>query len=251
MDSGWSMKHVHRLIVTSAVYQQSSRLDRDDLQVSQENRLYTRGPRHRLSAEEVRDNALSIAGMLSKRMFGPSVKPVQPEGLWRVIGKVDNSYRPSHGENRYRRGLYTYWRRSAPYPSFVAFDAPDRAACTVNRGRTNTPLQALTLMNDPVYLELAAGLTNVVLTHKENEAVDIQLAYAFRRCVSRQPNERELEILRTQYDKHLKRFQADPKSADALWDNWPAPKNISKPVLATWFLLSNTLLNLDETITKG
>jgi hypothetical protein len=152
-ERDWSMKQVLKTIVTSAAYRQSSHLSPALLKRDPYNLLYARGPRFRLTAETIRDNALAAAGLLSLKQGGPPVYPPQPEGIWRVTGEVDNNYYTSTGEDRYRRGLYTIWRRSGPYPSFVAFDAPDRSACVVARPRTNTPLQALTLLNDPVFVD--------------------------------------------------------------------------------------------------
>ena len=166
----WSMKHIHRLIVTSAAYQQSSRVSAELVKRDPDNKLYARGPRFRLDAEMIRDNALAVSGLLSRKMGGPPVMPVQPPGIWTVTGVVDNTYRTSQGEDRYRRGLYTIWRRSSPYPSFVAFDAPDRTSCIVKRPRTNTPLQALTLLNDPVYVEAALALARRITTLSEPPA---------------------------------------------------------------------------------
>ena len=157
MDNGWSMKRLLRTVVLSATYRQSARLtpllrERDD-----QNHLYARGPRVRLDAEMVRDNALAAAGLLSRKLYGPPIRPYQPEGLWNKIGGERVEYVVSAGEDRHRRGLYVVWKRGAPYPSFVNFDATARLACTVKRSRSNTPLQALTLLNDPVYVEAAAG----------------------------------------------------------------------------------------------
>ena len=158
MESGWSMKHIHELIVASATYRQSSRVTPKLLERDPQNRLLARGPRFRLPAEMIRDNALAVSGLLSTKAAGPPVFPPQPKGVWRHVGRNAPKYIVATGEDRFRRGIYTIWRRSAPYAAFVNFDAPDRAACVVKRPRTNTPLQSLTLLNDAAYVEMALAL---------------------------------------------------------------------------------------------
>ncbi|MEX2216114.1 MAG: PSD1 and planctomycete cytochrome C domain-containing protein [Phycisphaeraceae bacterium] len=247
----WSMKHLHRLIVTSATYRQSSRITPDLLQRDPTNTLLTRGPRFRLQAETIRDNALAIAGLLSDKMFGPPVYPPQPDGLWRVTGKVDNTYRTSQGEDRYRRGIYTVLRRSAPYPSFLAFDATDRGECTVKRPRTNTALAALTLLNDPVYVECAVTLAQRMLTNDPKMTVAQRAEYGMRLCVSRKPSPREIEIITAMYHDELARLKKDANVAKAILKDVKVPAGVDANELAAWFFVANALLNLDETITKG
>jgi hypothetical protein len=245
------MKAVHRLLVTSATYRQAARVSPDLLRRDPQNRLYARGPRVRLDAEAVRDNALAVSGLLCRTMGGPPLRPPQPPGIWNVTGVVDNTYRPSTGADRYRRGLYTVWRRSSPYPSFVAFDAPDRTSCVVQRPRTNTPLQALTLMNDPVYVEAAQALAARVLAERPAEGTRARLVYAFRLCLARHPTEEEARILEGVYGRAVARFEADPAAARALTEGRPAPAGADARQLAAWFHVATVLLNLDETITKG
>ena len=251
---GWSTKHVHRLIVTSAAYQQSSRVPSELVKRDPDNKLYGRGPRFRLDAEMIRDNALAVSGLLSVKMGGPPVMPPQPPGIWTVTGEVDNTYRTSQGEDRYRRGLYTIWRRSSPYPSFVAFDAPDRASCIVKRPRTNTPLQALTLLNDPVYVEAAIALARRIATSplaKGNPTVAERVEYGFRLCLARQPSSREMELLQAVYEQALTKYQANPTAARALLQSIPGSMDLDAAQWAAWFQVATVLLNLDETITKG
>ncbi|MGE3803238.1 MAG: PSD1 and planctomycete cytochrome C domain-containing protein [Gemmataceae bacterium] len=249
---GWSMKKIHRLIVTSATYRQTSRVTRELLQRDPENLLYARGPRFRLPAEAIRDNALAAAGLLSLKQGGPPVFPPQPAGLWNVIGKVDNTYRTSDGEDRYRRGIYTIWRRSAPYPSFVAFDAPDRSSCVVARPRTNTPLQALTLMNDPVFVEVAKALADRVLSERQDAALQDRIRHAFRLCLSRSPTEQEIAILEKLYQTERAIYAEKPASAKLVLGKWFDSARTRDPIeLAAWFKLASVLLNLDEMITKG
>jgi mono/diheme cytochrome c family protein len=249
--SAWSMKHIHRLIVTSATYQQSSRVTPDLLKRDPENKLYARGARFRLDAEMIRDNALAASGLLSGKMGGPPVFPPQPANLWSVTGNVDNTYRTSQGEDRYRRGLYTIWRRSSPYASFVAFDAPDRAACVVKRPRTNTPLQALTLLNDPAYVEAAVALGRRMAADDPARSISARIQYGFRLCLVRQPTAREAELLQKVYEQSLARYQADPKSARAVLQGALPDNNLDPVQWAAWFQVASVLLNLDETITKG
>ncbi|MCI0464707.1 MAG: DUF1549 and DUF1553 domain-containing protein [Gemmataceae bacterium] len=248
---GWSIKALHRLLVTSATYRQSARLSPGLRQKDPDNKLYGRGPRLRLDAETLRDNALAVSGLLSRRLGGPPVFPPQPAGIWTVTGVVDNTYRTSAGADRYRRGLYTIWRRSSPYPSFVAFDAPDRASCVVKRPRTNTPLQALTLMNDPVYVEAAVALAARILREQPQPDVEPRLVHGFRLCLARSPSEVEIGILTRIHQRALTRYQDDPTAARALVAAWPGAPTTDVAELAAWSHVATVLLNLDEMITKG
>ncbi len=246
----WSMKHILRLMVRSATYRQSSRVPAALLKRDPDNKLYARGPRFRLDAEAIRDNALAVSGLLSLKMGGPPVFPPQPAGVWNVTGVVDNTYRTSPGSDRYRRGLYTLWRRSSPYPSFVAFDAPDRAACIVKRPRTNTPLQALTLLNDPVYVEAALGLAHRMASETAAKNIGDRIVYGFRLCLARQPSATETGLLRRVYEQALMKYQTEPASARALLQN-AAGSDLDPASWAAWFQVATVLLNLDEMITKG
>ena len=248
--SGWSLKDVHRAIVTSSTYQQASKVSPQLLRRDPYNRLYARGPRLRMTAEQIRDNALAVSGRLASKLHGPPVYPPQPAGIWRVTGNVDNTYRTSTGEDRYRRGLYTVQRRSAPYPSFLNFDATDRSACVVKRTRSNTPLQALTLLNDPVYVELAAALADRVALEPISNDIDTKLQFAFRSCLSRSPRESELASLREIFDGALARYEADAKAARAVLGKHELPADCDAATWAAWFSVAQVLLNLDETITK-
>ena len=250
MENGWSVKHIHRLIVTSATYRQASTVTEDLLQADPKNKLYARGPRIRLSAEAIRDNALAVSGLLSRKLGGPPVYPPQPNGLWNVTGRVDNKYYTSKGEDRYRRGLYTIWRRSSPYPSFVAFDAPDRSSCVVKRPRTNTPLQALTLMNDPVYIEAAVAFADRILQEKPKADVQERIRYGFQTCLIRQPSNREIHVLERVYRQALARYQKAPKDAQKVVSYCSNIESKNHAEVAAWFQVTTVLLNLDETITK-
>jgi hypothetical protein len=230
MDSGWSMKHVIRTIVLSATYRQASQIAPELLARDDRNRLYARGPRFRLDAEMIRDNALAIAGLISLKQSGPPIRPLQPDGLWIKIGGEKYDYVPSPGEDRYRRGVYVVWKRAAPYPSFVNFDATERLTCTVRRSRSNTPQQALTLLNDPVYVEAAQAFAGRILAEMPHAGLEERLRHAFRLCNARPPDAAELHILRTLYQRQLA---------------------ASRTEIAAWQAVATALLNLDETITKG
>jgi hypothetical protein len=265
-DRGWSLKRVHRRIMQSATYRQSSRFRSDLVAKDPANLLLARGPRLRLSAEQIRDHALAVAGLLATKMHGPPVYPPQPDGIWRVTGQVDNTYRTSRGADAVRRGLYTVQRRSAPYPSFSSFDAPDRSACTVKRPRSNTPLQALVLQNDPVYVEAARSLadrlhgsptrkrgsdTNPTRQRGSEPPLDEQLTPAFRTVLSRRPDAEELAQLRIIFQQAQDRYAADPPAATLLLGKHELPAGSDPAQWAAWFNVAHVLLNLDETITNN
>jgi len=253
----YSMKHLLKTIVLSAAYRQSSNITQALLRRDPYNLLYARGPRFRLPAESIRDNALAAAGLLSLKRGGPPVFPPQPEGIWRVTGEVDNNYYASTGEDRYRRGLYTIWRRSGAYPSFVNFDAPDRSSCVVARPRTNTPLQALTLMNDPVFVEAAGALARRMTTEAESADPAAQIEHGFRLLVARRPKAIEAELLAEVYCTELKTYRADPEKARQvlasakLTANDDFKTDDDAAALAALFHVASLLMNLDEAITKG
>jgi hypothetical protein len=251
MNGDWSMKHVLRTIVTSATYRQSSRITPELLERDDQNKLYARGPRFRMDAEMIRDNALSIAGLLSTKQFGPPIRPYQPDGLWVKVGGAKIDYVVSPGEDRYRRGIYVVLKRGAPYPSFVNFDASARLACTAKRSRSNTPLQALTLLNDPVFVEAAGALAVRTLTEQPEADVDKQIDAMFCLCVCREASPLERSALRRLYDEQLQDARRDPKAAQALVASLRLPPGATREELAAWFAVATTLLNLDETITKG
>ncbi|HEY2414341.1 MAG TPA: DUF1553 domain-containing protein [Pirellulaceae bacterium] len=250
-DHGLSTKQIHRRIAESATYRQSSAFRRDLVNKDPNNLFLARAPRLRLTAELIRDNALAISGQKQSKMFGPPVYPPQPAGIWRVTGLVDNNYRPSVGEDALRRGVYTVWRRSAPYPSFINFDAPDRSACTVKRPRTSTPLQALTLQNDPVYIDLAQALADNLTAQTADKPLDEQLTHAFRTVLCRKPTGSELLALREAFNAALDRYHTDPAAAKSVIGNHEIPPNTTTAHWAAWFNLAQILLNLDETITKN
>lgn len=250
VESGWDMKAFLKILVTSRAYRQSSHVT-DDMAVRDPlNRLLARGPRVRLSAEMVRDQALAVSGLLSSKMFGPPVKPPQPDlGLKAAFGSgID--WKTSAGEDRYRRGIYTTWRRSSPYPSMATFDAPNREVCVVRRDRTNTPLQALVTLNDPVYIEAAQALARRMV--KAGDAIAERLRHGFSLCVGRLPQEAELKRLVTFYEETKARYAEDPDLAQAMATNpiGPAPEGSDHVELAALTVAGNVLLNLDEMLMK-
>jgi len=244
----WDVKGLVRLIVTSATYRQSAAVTPEKLERDPYNRLLTRGPRLRLDAEFVRDNALAVAGLLDLRIGGPSVKPYQPPGVW---DGVDATYEQDKGDALYRRGLYVFWRRSAHYPSFATFDAPSREVCTCLRQRTQTPLQSLVLMNDPVYVEAARGLAQQAMREAPANP-DQRVARAFRRALGRAPQPDEVKVLRRAYAEQLANFRQDPAAARAFLKvgESPVPASLDPTELAAMTAVANVLLNLNETITK-
>jgi len=247
----WELKRFIRQIVTSAVYRQSSQLKPELLARDPSNRLLARGPRIRLSAEAVRDQALAACGLLSRKMFGPSVYPPQPKSGLSAAFSNSTDWEPSKGEDRWRRGLYTFWRRSVPYPSMATFDAPDSLVCTVKRIPTNTPLQALVTMNDPVYVECSQSLARKVVAEGGISPRE-RAIYAFRRCLARPPREAELASLVGLFEKSRARFASDGKKALAMATEplGPAPPGTDVADLAAWTVVGNVLINLDEMFLK-
>ncbi|MCZ6795740.1 MAG: DUF1553 domain-containing protein [Planctomycetota bacterium] len=252
---GWDLKEVQRLLVTSATYRQSSRARPELLAMDPHNRLLARGPRYRLDAEVLRDQALAVSGLLVRRLGGPSVRPPQPAGLWYAVGYTGSNtvrFKQDAGDAVHRRGLYTFWKRTAPPPAMSTLDAPSREKCTVRRERTNTPLQALLLMNDVQYFEAARHLAQRVLRH--GEATSAQRAIdMFRLAAARPPQPDELEEILKSYREHLEEYRKDPDAAKeviSVGDSPPDP-GLDPPELAAWTLTGNLILNLDEVINKN
>ncbi len=253
IDSGWSMKHVLKQIVMSKTFQQSSRVSQELLEADPENRLLARGPRFRIPAELVRDNALAISGILSSKMFGPPIMPYQPDDLWRSVGRNQPKWVVAQNEDRFRRGVYVICKRAAPYPSFINFDAPDRGSCTVRRSRSNTPLQALTLLNDPAYAEISLALADRVLTQSPDSSDEGRIAFAFQLAVARRASTYEISLLKNLLDDERETL-ADDKRMVTERTKLPyaglSLKATDKAELAAWFAVANALLNLDETMTQ-
>ncbi|MGE3311043.1 MAG: PSD1 and planctomycete cytochrome C domain-containing protein [Limisphaerales bacterium] len=258
VDSGWNVKKLQRLILTSATYRQSSRAETPQFESDPENRLLARGARFRLQAEFIRDQALVISGLLNGVIGGKSVSPYQPLGLWEELSMREDSrnfsaqfFELSEGEDLYRRSMYTFWKRSSPPPQMSTFDAPDRETCTVRRPRTNTPLQALVLLNDPTYIEASRKLAERLLNREGTDAD--RVAWAFRLATARMPSAGEKAILLRVLEQQRAHYRANRQAAEELLTTGEAPRDLTldPAELAAWTLLSSTIFNLDETVTKG
>ncbi|HSU53352.1 MAG TPA: PSD1 and planctomycete cytochrome C domain-containing protein [Candidatus Dormibacteraeota bacterium] len=250
MASGWDVKALLKFLVTSSTYCQSSKVTADLLEKDPDNLLLGRGPRFRLTAEEVRDQALCASGLLSHKMYGPPVRPPQPSlGLTAAFGgSLD--WKTSDGEDRYRRALYVEWRRTNPYPSLQTFDAPNREVCALRRPRSNTPLQALVTLNDPVFVEAAQALGRRMALMRGTPADKVK--YGFRLCLTRLPREREIKTLLDLYQKALAQFGEQPEQAEHMATEpiGPVPAGADAPSLAAWSVVGNVVLNLDELLMK-
>ena len=255
VEHGWDLHALHRLIVTSETYQQSS-ASSDELRARDpENRLLARFPRYRLDAEVVRDQALFASGLLVERAGGEGVRPYQPAGLWKAVGYSGSNtvnFEADDDDGLWRRSLYTFWKRTSPPPSMTLLDAPSREVCTVSRERTNTPLAALLLLNDEQYVEAARALAQRAML--EGGDTDASRAkFVFRLVTSRQPTPEETDILLELYDEQHAEFASDPDAAIALLGVGRSPRDesLDPSSHAAWTLISNLVLNLDETISKG
>lgn len=257
--SGWNVRELQRLIVTSATYRQSSRANEDDYSRDPENRLLARGPRLRLEAEMIRDQALAVSGLLAGPVGGPSVKPYQPSGLWEE-GAFDptgnrwsaQAYRQDHGSLLYRRSMYTFWKRTSPPPAMQVFDVPDRDRCVVSRDRSNTPLQALVLMNDSTYLEASRKLAERMLK-EGGQQDDERIAFAFEAVTARTPSAGETTSLQALLARQRSRFRVDPAAAGGLLavGESAADPSLDSAELAACTAVANVLLTLDEALTKN
>ncbi|WP_020472826.1 DUF1553 domain-containing protein [Zavarzinella formosa] len=245
----WDVKQLHKLIVMSATYQQSSHITKELLARDPENKLLARFPRLRLSAEVLRDQALFASGLLAEKIGGPSVKPYQPAGLWKELSGADD-YIPDTGENLYRRSLYTYWKRTSPPPVLAAFDAAGRETCWVRESRTNTPLQALALLNETAFVESARSLAQRVM--REAASPDERLTRAFRHVTARPPTTKELQVLRGNFEFQLAGYRANPPGVAKLLavGEAKADPKLNPAELAAYSSVCNLLLNLDEVVTK-
>jgi len=255
VPSGWDVRAMQRLIVTSATYRQSSKVTSELREKDPENRLLARGPRVRLQAELIRDTALAASGLLNDAIGGPSVMPYQPKGIWEELAFGDGfsgqAYEQSHGRDLYRRGMYTLWKRTAPPASMATFDAPDREKCTARRAQTNTPLQALVLLNDPTYVEASRALAQRTLLDVPKDA-NARIAYAFRLATARKPSKQEIKVLRTLLDGRLKAYRLDRPGAMKLLSVGESALNPKLEIaeLAAYTTVASVIFNLDETISK-
>ena len=241
----WSVKSLLKEIVMSGTYRQSSNVSPELLLKDPYNKLLARGPRVRLSAEQIRDQALAVSGLLNKRVYGPSVMPPQPEGVWNVIRHVGGWETSANPNDQNRRALYTFWRRVSPYPSMISFDAPSRELCVSRRIRTNTPLQAFVTLNDPVFFEAARSLA--VKMRNTSDDLESQIRFGFQQTLLRDPTGLELEAMQQLFKESVKLYQQQPSETSKIVGNIAE----SSPSMASIINVASAILNLDETITKG
>jgi hypothetical protein len=254
-DTDWDVKHLVRLMVTSATYRQSSKVPSDLLAKDPGNRLLARGPRFRLDAEQLRDNALFVSGLMDGTFGGKGVKPYQPPNIWEPVaysGSNTKDYKQDTGSALYRRSLYTFFKRTAPAPFMSTFDAPNREQFCTRRERNNTPLQALQLMNDVQHFEAARALAQRMLT-EGGTTPEERLRFGYRTVLARTPTDQELAIVTRALEQHRARYAADVEAARlaVTFGESKAPEDLPVPELAAYTLAANLLLNLDETITRN
>jgi hypothetical protein len=253
IKNGWSLKKLHRFILCSSAFRQSASASKKKWEQDPENRLISRGPRFRLDAEVIRDQALYVSGLLKEMRGGKGFRPYQPAGLWEAIAFLESNtskYMQDHGEGIYRRSLYLFWKRTSPHPAMLAFDAPMREACVVRRSRTNTPLQALVTMNEPAYLEAARVMAENVIRAAKSDARRID--WAFRDALTRRPEEEERKLLLNALARYRKSFAANKDEAASVLSVGESKRDERIPVQehAAWMLVCSTILNMDEFLTQ-
>lgn len=249
--SKWNVKAIQKLIVTSATYRQSSKLDPKQKDVDPDNRMYARGPSYRMSAEQIRDNALMSSGLLTQRVGGQSAHPYQPDGLWEALAtRNEVTYKQQHGDTLYRRSMYTIWKRSSPPPMMLNFDAAERHFCTTKRQKTSTPLQALVVMNDPQFVEASRVLAQEML--KKGGTLDDQIVYGFTALTSRAPNAKEINILKDLYQEEYSDFVKNPKKVKEILSagEYPVDRTLNPAQLAAGTIVASTVMNFDEFLIK-
>jgi hypothetical protein len=248
----WDTKALLKMIVTSATYRQSSRVTPELLARDPNNRLLSRGPRYRMEAEMIRDQALALSSLLAPRVGGPSVYPPQPAGLWQAAFNGERTWATSKGEDRYRRGLYTFWRRTIPYPSMAAFDAPSRETCAIKRVRSNTPVQAFVTLNDPVFIEAAQALGRRIM-REGGHSVEDRARFVLRLCLIRSPEPEQVAKLVELFERERDHYRSLPAEALKLATDpiGPLPPGTTAEELAAWTVVANVALNLDGVLTKG
>ena len=250
-ESGWNTKAMHKLIVMSATYRQSSTVSEAAREADFDNTLLTRGPSYRMSAEQIRDNALAASGLLTKRIGGPSVHPYQPAGIWEALATRNAvKYTQNHGDSLYRRSMYTIWKRSSPPPMMLNFDAAERHTCTVKRQKTSTPLQALVTLNDPQFVEAARVLAQHLLNQEGRNAELIN--NTFKAIISRPARPQEVTLIKQLYAEELADFIKNPKRAQELLSvgEYPVDRKLNPAELAAWTVVMSTVMNFDEAIVK-
>jgi hypothetical protein len=254
-DSGWRLKHIHRLIVNSATYRQQSAIRSELVDMDPDNVLLARQNRVRVEAEIVRDLALAVSGLLHAKIGGPSVRPPQPSEYSALTYANSAKWQTSKGGDQYRRGMYTFFQRTSPYPMLMTFDSPDSTECTAQRAKSNTPLQALTIWNDPVFVECAQQLgRRLVNEAPQGENAEItkrnRATYAFQLCLGRSPNDFEMGVILDLYDEQLAMSADDEKLRTAIVGSGAVPTGVTAVDLSGWIAVGRTLLNLDEFITR-
>lgn len=250
MTNGWNIRAIQKKILLSATYQQTSKVSPELLEKDPENKWLTRGPRYRMTFEMIRDNVLATSGLLDREIGGPSVKPYQPDGLWAetTSGVGLTKYIPDTGNSLYRRSLYTFWKRTVPPPAMITFDAASRDLCEVDRQKTNTPLQALVMMNDPQILEASRVMTYRVMSEVKSDADRLNLA--FQKILGRSPSSEERDILNSFLTEEKERFRREPEKAKAYLNIGSYPQEMESPEVAAYMSMINTIFNLDEAISK-
>jgi len=252
-ESGWDVKKLFRLMVTSAAYRQSAAAAPEKVAKDRDNRLLSRGPRFRLDAETIRDQALAVSGLLVKQIGGPSVKPYQPEGVWEAVAMPNSNtrdYKQDKGANLYRRSMYWFWKRSAPPASMEIFNAPAREACTVKRERTNTPLQALVTLNDPQFVEAARALADRTL-EIGGDGDEARIDFLARRVLARPLAEAERAVVKESLAGLTEWYRDHPEDAKQLVAVGESQPRAADPAtLAAWTMLANEVMNLDEFLCK-
>ena len=251
MENGWDVKGILKTIVMSATYRQSSKAGPELVERDPDNRLFARGPRFRMSAEMIRDQALALSGLLVEQRGGPSVKPYQPEGLWKELASAKGGYEPDEGDGLYRRSLYTYWRRTIAPPSMITFDSTDRETCAVGESRTNTPLQALNLMNDVTYVEASRKMAERMMKDGGTTAQE-RIGYGFELATARRPRAAEASVLHQTFQQFLDGYQTAPDEALELLSEGESERDetLDAVELASYAGVASLILNLDEAITK-
>ena len=249
VDSGWNVKSLLKQLVMSEAYKQSSHLNKDQFDKDPENRLIARGSRFRLDAEMIRDQILFTSGTLSQKMYGRSVKPPQPDGLWKAVTMIGERFKPDSGEEIRRRSIYTYWKRGMPPPQMTILNAPIRDACVSRRERTNTPTQALLLLNESEYLGAARNLAMTILVPKEAKPAQ-RIAFAYETVTSKLPDKEEQKMLYDLLQSLYKTYLSEPALADDVCDGLPIAKQEQRAKVAAWTVLVNSLYNLDITKTR-
>jgi hypothetical protein len=238
-------------IVMSNTYRQSSNISPELLAKDKANKLYARGPRFRLTGEHIRDTALFVSGLLNTTIGGPSVKPYQPPGLWNEVALTNARFVQDKGDKNFRKSMYTYYKRSAPVPNMVTFDAPSREKCIIERSRTNTPLQALITLNDPIFVEAARFFAERIIMEGP-KSIEAKIDFAFINAVARKPSSEIRQLIKVLYTKSLIDFKKDPKKSTALLAIGTKAKNASLNAAehAAWTVIAQLVMNMDETLNK-